>query len=223
MMSLFKNIRFYILISSIIFSIFLYFYIPQIPNLIRAYALTAGVFLYFTLLAGPFCYTVKFLPFRGEYLKARRALGVSAFYFGLLHASFAFFGQLGGFDGLFYLTNFYLIAISLSFTALVILFLMTLTATDFMINKLTFPRWKMLHRLIYLAGFFILIHALMLGTHFQDISSTLTQIFLVAILFLLFLEALRIDAFIQKNFKNIPRLGIAILLLLFIIWVVFLM
>ncbi len=133
-------------------------------------------------------------------MKARRALGVSAFYFGLLHGLFAFFGQLGGFAGLGFLSSKYLLAISLSFIALVILFLMTVTSFDFMVAKLTYPKWKFLHRFVYIAGVLILLHALMLGTHFSDLSSTIPQIFFSALAILLLLEANRFDTYLQKKF-----------------------
>jgi len=185
----------------------------QIIRLTQVYALTAVTLLYIVLLAGPFCYTFQQLPFRGKYLKARRALGVSTFYFGLLHASLAFFGQLGGFEGLGFLNGTYLLAISLSFTALCILALMATTSFDYMIAKLTFKKWKLLHRFVYLAGIFILIHALMLGTHFQDLSGAIPQIFFIALAFLLILEGRRIDAFIEKKFIEIPKFGFITLLI----------
>jgi DMSO/TMAO reductase YedYZ heme-binding membrane subunit len=220
--SLFNNIRFYVLAGSIVFSLFVYLYIItvipleqlQIIRLTQVYALSSLAFLYLALLAGPFCYTFKRFAYRGPYLKARRAIGVSAFYFALLHSSFAFFGQLGGFEGLGFLSNKYLLAISLSFTALIILFLMAATSFDFIIAKITFPRWKMLHRLVYLAGIFILIHALMLGTHFEDLFGFVPQLVFVGLMFLLTLEALRIDTWARERFESYPNFGYASVVIL---------
>src|SRR5258708_1943827 len=168
--SLFTNVRFYVLIFSVLLSVGFYLYVRltipegalQIIRLTQYYALSALTYLYLAVLAGPLMYVAKWFPFRAQYLKARRAIGVSAFYFGLLHALLAFFGQLGGFAGLFFLSGNYLLAISLSFTALVILFLMAATSFDAMVTKLTFPKWKLLHRFVYLVIVLILIHALML-------------------------------------------------------------
>ncbi len=215
------NIRFYVLIFSGLFSAGIYAWtqiaFPDRPNiqiirLTQVYALASVTYLYLAMLAGPLTYTFRFLPFRGHYLKARRAIGVSAFYFGLLHGSIAFFGQLGGFEGLAYLSSNYLIAISLSFTALVILSAMAITSFDFMIAKMKFKKWKMLHRLVYLAGVFILIHALMLGTHFRDLSAAIPQIMFISVFFLLMLEGLRIDYFIQNKFPTLPRFGLTYVL-----------
>src|SRR4051812_38204512 len=136
-----KNIRFYILVASVTYSAAVYFFVTsiipqgslQIIRLTEVYALSAITMLYVALLASPFCYTFRGFPYRAQYLKARRAIGVSAFYFALLHASLAFFGQLGGFEGLWFLSDKYLFAISLSVTALIILFLMALTSFDVMV------------------------------------------------------------------------------------------
>src|SRR5687768_10069456 len=123
MQKLFHNLRFYIILFGVFFSggiyLWVVFLIPpgtlQTIRLTQIYALTAVTYLYFTLLADPFCYIFHKFPFRAQYLFSRRALGVSVFYFSLLHALFAFFGQLGSFAGLGFLSNKYLLAISLSF------------------------------------------------------------------------------------------------------------
>src|SRR5258708_21034017 len=120
----------------------IYFSSWSLIQLVQTYALTAAFYLYLTLLAGPLCYTFKFLPFRMQYIKARRAIGFSAFYFGLLHALFAFFGVLGGFQSLPTLPGKYLIAISLSFTSLIILTIMAATSFVFFFQKLIFSHCK---------------------------------------------------------------------------------
>src|SRR5262245_22006349 len=132
MQDLLKNIRFYILIGSFFLSAILYWIVfqtvsqeqLQIIRLNQIYGLISIGFLYLALLAGPLCYTFPQLPFKKRYLKARRAIGVSAFYFALLHALIGFYGQLGGLDGLGFLTTNYLFAISLSVAALFILSLL---------------------------------------------------------------------------------------------------
>ncbi len=220
--SLFTNIRFYILVFSFLLSIGLYLWTKyiyldssvQIARLIQIYALSAVSYLYTAILATPLTRNFPSFPFRGYYIKARRAIGVSAFYFATLHALLAFFIQLGGFDGLPYLGGKYLLAISLSFTALVILFLMASTSFDVMIEKLTFKRWKILHRFVYLAGILILTHALLLGSHFVDLSGTIPQIFTVALSILLILEAKRFDQYLQSKSLLFPTFGISSLVIL---------
>lgn len=219
LMPFYKNIRFYVLSLAIFFALSIFvgvlLKIPEgslrIIKLTQLYALSALTLLYVTLLIGPIVYIFHWLPFRGDIYRARRAIGVSTFFFAVLHASFAFFGELGGFAGLFYLSNKYLLAISLSFTALCILTVMAATSFDFMVIKLG-KKWKLLHRFIYLVAVLILTHALMLGTHFQDISGWIPQVFLGAFLVLLLLEANRFDAFLQKKFVSIPKFGMSLVL-----------
>lgn len=220
MEKLLKNVRFYVLVFTGLLALgisaFVFATIPsgtlQTIRLTQYFALTAVFYLYLSLLAGPLCFTFRFLPFRGVFMKARRAIGVSACFFALLHASFAFFGQLGGFAGLLFLNNRYLLAISLSFTALIILCAMAITSSKYAIQRLTLVRWKLLHRLVYIAGFLIVFHALMLGTHFQDLWEPIPQIFFIVLAILLVFESLRIDAWVRQKFVFIPRYSVFVIL-----------
>lgn len=224
-MSLFKNIRFYVLSFNVLLAIGVYLYyhltIPdstnQIIKLTEAYALLALLYLYLALLASPFTRFFTFFPWRGQYLRARRAIGVSAFFFGLTHASLAFFGQLGGFEGLFFLDSKYLIAISLSTLALIILACMASTSFDYMVTKLTFPRWKMLHRLVYIAAIAILIHALLLGSHFANLSELIPTILFIMISFLLILESFRFDNYLKLKWPVLPSFGVSFGIVLLLI------
>lgn len=219
---LFKNIRFYVLVFSLLVSVAFYLWakitIPggtlQTIRLTQIFGFASLVYLYLSLLAGPFCYTFSSFPYKVQYLKARRALGVSAFYFAFIHSYLAFFGQLEGFSGLGFLTNTYLLSIILGFIALVILFLMTITSLNIAIRWLNFKRWRFLHRFVYLAGILILIHTLMLGTHFADLSSLIPVITFVALAFLMALESSRIDAYLMSKFPNLPKLGVTTALFL---------
>lgn len=165
------NIRFYVLVVSFLLSIvenvavqvFIQDKNEQISVLVPLFAYTAIFYLYITLLAGPATKLFLWLPFRGAYIKARRALGVSVLYFSLLHAGFAFFIYLGGFSALFSINALYLFGLSLGAVSLCIFLVMGLTSSDTMVRLLTFPVWKFIHRFVYLAGILILIHALLIG------------------------------------------------------------
>lgn len=227
MRSYLSNIRFYVLVISFFISILVFSQIKwttngisQIVDLDQDFALTSIICLYLTLLAGPFCYRFKAFPFRSQYLKSRRALGVSAFYFALLHTYFAFFDQLQGFSGLGFLDNKYLLALAISFMALIILSLLALTSFDWAVEKLKFKNWKMLHRLVYLAGILILVHVLLLGTHFSNLSDLIPKISFLALAFLLVLEAPRLDKILAK-FAALPKLGFSSVVILVILAVVY--
>jgi Na+(H+)/acetate symporter ActP len=81
---MFKNIRFYVLICSLILVLIEYwvvlsFYTSERLQTIRLtqyFALTAITYLYLTLLIGPFVFVFHKIPFKNQLLKARRALGV---------------------------------------------------------------------------------------------------------------------------------------------------
>ncbi len=217
--SLTQNIRFYVLSFSILLSLVFFFYVKatieeaplQIIKLTQYYALTSVTYLYIALMATPLTRTFSSFPYKGQYIKARRAIGVSAFYFGFLHGSLAFFGQLGGFAGLSFLDSKYLLAITLSFTALIILATMASTSFDFIIAKLGHARWKFIHRFVYLAALLITIHGLMLGSHFQDLSQFIPRIFTIALAILLILEAKRFDNYLQGKFVNLPKLTLRLI------------
>lgn len=213
-----RKIRFFILAFSFALALAIFIYVRlsfnsniQTIRLTQIYALTSLIYLYFALLASPLFSAFPNLTFRPVYILARRALGVSAFLFAALHASFAFFGQLQGFSGLAFLSRNYLIAISLSTGAILILFLLTITSTDKAIKVLGNKKWKNLHRLVYLAGLAVLIHALMLGTHFANLSRLIPQISSVAISLLLILEAHRLDKYLSSKSRLkaifLPRFG----------------
>src|SRR5689334_4375483 len=65
------------------------------------------IFLYLSLLVSPLYTLFPYLPFKAQSYKARRAIGVTGWGYALVHAAFGFFGQLGGFAGLAFLSSNY--------------------------------------------------------------------------------------------------------------------
>ncbi|MGI8419016.1 MAG: ferric reductase-like transmembrane domain-containing protein [Candidatus Levyibacteriota bacterium] len=212
MNNLIKNIRFYVLAFSGIFSLIIYLWVTltnpsqltQIIELEETYGLLSIVLLYITLLAGPLCYRFKWLPFKSQYLKSRRALGVATFYFAFLHTLLSFFGQLGGFSGLGFLNQNYIFAILFGFIALIIFFFLTITSLDIAVEKMSFPKWKLLHRFIYLGGILVLVHIVLLGSHYLDLSESVPLITFVGLVFLLILEEPRLYNYIRKKIPVSP-------------------
>lgn len=205
-----NNSTFYSLILSIILSInialFIIFTISsesvQISHLTQSYALLSLLFLYLTLLAEPFCHIFKAIPFRDKYLRTKPAFLTATFYFGLLHASNAFFRQLGGFEGIGFLSSTYLLAISLGFLTIILLTILTFRSITKVAITFTFLQSKKLSLLLHLVGILILIHAVMLGTHFQNLYEFIPQILFSALAFLFFLELLRFDEYLKKKFPH---------------------
>ncbi len=210
-----RNVRFYVLLTTV-FLIVLVFWRTWVSTqdttllvirLTRYFALLALTYLYLALLIGPAVYKFTWLPWRGHIYRARRAVGFSAFLFAQIHAEFAFWGELGGIKGLPLLPIKYLIAITLSSTALGILTLMAATSFDKAVQYLGMKLWKFLHRFIYLASFLVVIHAFLIGTDFADLHGAIPRIFFVAMILLLWLEADRFDAYLMQKMawsKKIP-------------------
>lgn len=212
---MFSNIRFYILLSSFIISCILFLWSQivfpwasdlQVIRLEQSLGITSLFYLYIVLLIGPVCYTFPTLPFISIILKSRRALGVSVFYFALLHAIISFFGQLGGFTGLPYLDSSVIASLLFGLLGITILFLLAVTSFDAVVRKMKFRKWKLLHRFVYLAGFAVLIHAMLLGTHFTNLLSVLPLTIFFALAFLLFLEAPRLEKLLGDKLKSF-RIG----------------
>ncbi|MBP9719430.1 MAG: hypothetical protein KBD46_03090, partial [Candidatus Levybacteria bacterium] len=169
----------------------------------------ALAFLYLTMLPTTLYYTFPKLPFKNYYLQQMSTLTIATLYFALLHMYFAFFKQLGGFEGLWFLSTNYLVAVSLGFASLVILFLLTIISFDFIKTKFSIPKLALLNKSLYLVGLLILIHACMLGTHFQKMNEMVPQIIFISCGFLFLLEANRIDIFLQKRNIFTKHFGIS--------------
>lgn len=194
-------------------SLIIYFLVPspqiKIIRLDQAFAFLSVIYLYTALLISPLYHTFKKIPFQKKAIDARRTIGIASFVFALLHAIIAFFGQLNGFTGLSFLDDNYLIAIGVGFVGLEILMMLALTSFDKAVSYLTFQKWKLLHRLVYVAGIAILIHMLLLGSHYQKVSSLIPLSTFVLLAFLFILEAIRFDNYLEKKRKLNLRFGIS--------------
>lgn len=215
MRGLLRNIRFYILLSSFLISLLVFLVITstigenrlRIIRLEQVYGILGISFLYFAVLATPLTKVFDALPHKDRYLKARRGLGVSAFYFSALHVAITFFGQLGGFGGLQFLTGKYLFSLALGVLALMILMLMTLTSTDWAIRVMTIRWWKFLHRFVYVASVAVLLHVFLISSHFNGLADFGTQILLVMLIILALLESIRIDNRLQLLRPRLRKIG----------------
>ncbi len=169
-----NNSRFYVLIISALISLFILSLLRvQITNdqlfVIRtgqAYGFISIVYLYVALIISPLKRLVGGHRRWMQNLEfSRRAIGVSAAYFALLHAGIGLWGQIGGLDGLALLPERFIWSLSLGAGALLVLLLMASTSFDAVIKFMTFRKWKWLHRFVYIGCVFIIVHVWMIGTH----------------------------------------------------------
>jgi len=221
---LITRIRSFVFIGSAILALLLFGYALSttttrdlfVIRLVQWYAFCAAIFLYAALLISPLYHSFPNLPGKILLVKARKAIGVSAFFFGLIHGSLAFFGNLGGFAGLAFLSTKFLIAISLSFTGLIILALLAATSLH-RLEKALGKRWKPIHRLVYLAGALVFTHALMIGTHYIDLMSKVAIISIALVAFLLILQMRRLDDHLDETMPPWPKFGVLTLIVAVII------
>lgn len=202
---LMNNSRFWILAVAITASVLIagsvQFVIPsgslQVIRIEQIYGFVSLALIYSALMISPLTIVFARIPHRSAIIHSRRAIGVSGFYFAILHTVVAFFGQLGGFSGVSYLNSVYRWSLLLATFALAVLLVMTVTSHDTIIRKMTYRRWKLMHRTVYLAGVAIIVHFVLIGSHYIE-NSLILWVTYFALAVMAVLEVLRIRVAIRK-------------------------
>jgi DMSO/TMAO reductase YedYZ heme-binding membrane subunit len=201
-----------ILIGSVVGSIGLFFLSQalfplgslRIIRLEEWYGFAALWFLFAAVTAGPLYRVYPTFLGKDFYRKCLGGLGISSFYFGLLHGSINFFVLLQGFKGLAFLGPFHLAAVIFGFTALCIITVMAATSFTGIVNLLG-SRWKIIHRFVYFALALLVVHIIIMGTHFHDFSSLATLLTFVWFMVILSLYALATRNALMNRFTHISR------------------
>jgi sulfoxide reductase heme-binding subunit YedZ len=209
---LLNNSRFWILAIAVTLSVdivgFIQFEVPagtlQTIRIEQFYGFISLLLLYTAILVSPLTKVFPNLPGKEGYLHARRAIGVSAFYYALLHVYITFFQQLDGFKGVKYLNHTYSLSILLGAITLGVLFIMAATSFDWVVSKMGYRHWKLLHRLVYIASVTVLLHVILIGPHYDKGLTFLGTLTYVAVAFLLVLEAIRIRLNVLKR-RQVPH------------------
>ncbi|HVX48107.1 MAG TPA: ferric reductase-like transmembrane domain-containing protein [Candidatus Saccharimonadales bacterium] len=204
---LLKNSRFWILAIAVTLSVniagFVQLLVPasslQTIRIEQAYGFISLFLLYVAILMSPLTKVFPNLPYREEFLHARRAIGVSAFYYAALHVYITFFKQLDGFSGIRYLNNTYSWSLLFGVFTLAVLLVMTATSLDWVVDHMGYKHWKLLHRLVYLASLAVLLHVILIGPHYDKGLSFLGILTYLAATVLIILEVLRIRINILKR------------------------
>lgn len=187
--SLFNNSRFYVLTASIFISLLvignLRIAIPNdhlyIIRLQQVFGLLSILYWYVALIVSPLGYVVG--KQRTKHLEfARRSIGVSAFFYALLHAIISVWGQLGGPMQLQHLPTHFQWSLIGGGAALGILTLMAATSFDKVVKFMTFRKWKWLHRFIYAAFILVIVHIWSIGTHLAYSGIQLTAFAMLVVL-----------------------------------------
>lgn len=218
--SLLNNSRFYILVSSILLSLMVLAWMRlQITSdqlfYIRTqqvYGLLCVFYWYIALAISPVGYVIgKHRTKKIEF--ARRAIGVSAFYFALLHGVIALWGQLGGLGQVQYLPMLFKLSLLSSTIAFAILMLMAATSFDAVVKFMTLRRWKWLHRLVYAGGILAIIHVWTIGTHLAYSNIQITAF--LALIILGGLEMFRVTKLVNAKYLHLARTEAGMLFLSF--------
>lgn len=207
------NLRAYILASAVILSLLAVSWLRLsitsdqlfLIRLQQVYGLFAVLLLYGAVLLTPLSKVFKGKKWFDVVLFSRRAIGVSAAYFTVLHTAVALIDQVGGLGNLVLLPERFKIAFLLGGVALLILMLMALTSFDWVIDKMTFKRWKRLHQFVYLAGVLIIVHVWLIGTHADISGIRITSATLLALLFALEANRLVLKYAVRFNLSDLQR------------------
>lgn len=207
--NLLSNIRFYILVSTVLITVIVIGVLQTIiPNqnlyyirLGQTFGLLALIYWYASLLLTPLSKLLEKRPWLATLLFARRAIGVSAAYFAFLHVLIAITKQMGGLSGLFGLPGRFTLALVLGGIGLVILLAMAATSLDTVVKRMTYKRWKWLQRTGYIAGILVILHIWMIGSHVDFLSWQLSAFLALVLLF--GLEALRISKQLAVKYSEL--------------------
>jgi len=218
-----NNSRFYIVISALLISLALFSWLRLtiasdqllIIRTEQCYGFIAVGYLYLTLIISPIR-TVAGEQRLKRLLYARRGFGLSTWYFALLHAGIALWGQLDGFAGLHLLPSVFQYSLLGGATALGILTLMALTPSDQLIPHIPYRWWKRLHRIVYVAGILIIVHVWTIGTHLTVRPVELISYSALMVLF--GLESYRCTDALSRKYSLMGRSEVIISSL--ILWVI---
>jgi len=203
-----SNVRFYILAASVALSIF-------IPSWLRlqtssdqllfirteqVFGFVCLLYWYAALIISPLKKAVG-PRFNWQYLVfSRRALGVSAAYFALLHVIISLWGQIGGISSLGLLPQRFVWSIVFGIIGLIILLAMATTSFDKIIERMGFRNWKWLHRLGYIGGVLALLHVWIIGTHVAYVS--FQTVFFILLAGLFWLESQRLASILSDKYTR---------------------
>ena len=214
---LYDNPRFYVLLTSCLLCVLVAASTYSIVGpgqlyyirLSQIFGFMSIAYLYLALIISPLTKVIgEQRSFSKRIVFLRRGIGVSAALFALLHAVVASSGPLGGISGILLLGAFFQVALAFGFVALLVLLAMAATSFDRVIDIMTLPRWKALHRLVYGASIGIILHVWMIGTHL--VYPWVRYTVMAFLVLFIVLEAIRIGRKKQPGIKRALVIGVII-------------
>ncbi len=171
---------------------------------LKLFGLAASAFLYLSLVPSPLYEIFPELPGRVIFQRAKKALGISAFFFALVYGALFGFMLSEGSMGLPASWNVKeTMFLGTGLGAFFILAILAITSIKAIKQRIR-PWWKMLHRFVYLAGGLSAIH-LALFTSFSSQSHAVRVGSFVLIEGLWLIQLIRFDRFIRLHFPRLKR------------------
>jgi DMSO/TMAO reductase YedYZ heme-binding membrane subunit len=133
----------------------------------QLYGLWALALLLASMLPGPLCFVLPWIPFKGHLMLGRRALGISAFAMAVLHAS-SYLGPVLYRDWHDLLVQgwFWVAGLGIGLVILACMLVLAVTSTNRAVRSMTPKRWKQWQRSVYWILPAALLHATFVGTDF---------------------------------------------------------
>ncbi|MBV9159437.1 MAG: hypothetical protein JO019_02445 [Candidatus Kaiserbacteria bacterium] len=191
-------------------------------DLTQYYGFISLALLYLVLLPGPFYRLFPNAPFSIAHRAYLSGLGISTFYFALLHSTVAFWGLLEGFAGIPYLPGPYFWAMIFGFLALLILAALAGTSFDYMRIKLG-KNWKRLHRTVYAGAFLVVAHTAMAGSHFQSLGAFIPTFWMVIFFALVLMHAILLNRLLSAKYPQYSWLFFPVIIALVILFGLFIL
>lgn len=133
----------------------------------QLYGLWALALLLASMLLGPLTSVLPWLPFRASLMYGRRAVGVSALMFAVLHVvTYLWAVVWRNWRELYTPGGLWVAGLILGLLALSDMIALGVTSRDASVKKMGGRKWKRIHRTVYVALAVVLLHALFLGADF---------------------------------------------------------
>jgi sulfoxide reductase heme-binding subunit YedZ len=140
---------------------------PILINLRQLFALWALGLLLAAMLLGPLTSVLPWIPFKPSLMYGRRAVGVAALSFALLHVAAYLVSLLRrSWRELYSPGVLWVIGLVLGAAALCGMIALGVTSRDAAVKRMGGRRWKRLHRSVYSLLAIVLLHAIFIGADF---------------------------------------------------------
>jgi len=140
---------------------------PVLVDARQLYGLWALALLLASMLLGPLTSVLPWLPFKSSLMYGRRAVGICAFLFAVLHVAAYLWSVLRrNWRELYTPGALWIVGLALGVLVFADMLALALTSRDASVKSMGGRKWKQLHRTVYIVLGLVLLHAIFLGADF---------------------------------------------------------